>query len=252
MPKTAGALYWEELQKVLETAVITETSHIADAADLVVTALAAGGRLYVYDTGHMLQRELVNRAGGLVAMTPLSFGLELDHAIAHEPPRDRPTPTEEEIRGWVRYALGQAGVVEGDAAIVASVTGARVLPVEVALELKARGVRLIGLTSRAYSAFVPVRHSSGKKLIELCDVVIDNPCRVGDAAVEMPGFPVRVGPTTGLSAALLMWMLCTEVVSRQLQRGERPYVLESMNLPGANERNRDRALAYLRTIGAGE
>ncbi|MDA8204431.1 MAG: sugar isomerase domain-containing protein [Thermaerobacter sp.] len=237
--------YWQALRALLETTVTSQVPAIERAAELAADALVAGHRLYVYDTGHLLSRELVNRAGGLVALTPFTFHLAVDNTIAHEMPRVGREPDEEEIRGYVRYALGQAGVRAGDAVIIGSVTGARVLPVEVALQLRAAGVRLIGLTSREYSAFVPARHSSGKKLADLCDVVIDNHCLVGDAVLPMAGDSVRVGPTSGISAATLMWMFCAEVVARQRDRGKTPLVLESMNLPGAVERNRKKALQYL-------
>lgn len=245
MGETAGMRYWTALQAILQPMVVSQSDPIQRAADLVVHALAKGHRLYIYDTGHMLQRELVNRAGGLIAMTPLTFDLHIDHTIAHEAPRSRSGATEEEVRGYVAYALKQADVHPGDVVIAASVTGARVLPVEVALQLKTRGIRIIGLTSREYSAFVPAQHSSGKKLIDFSEIVIDNACTVGDAVLSISGFGDRVGPTTGISAAILMWMLCAEVVERQVGSGATPRVLESMNLPGAPERNRTKALQYL-------
>ena len=249
MTESSGMRYWEALRAVVEPMVVSQLEPIQRAADLVVQGLASGHRLYVYDTGHMLNRELVNRAGGLIAMTPLAFDLAVENTIAHEPPRPRPTSTEAEVHGYVSYALTQADLHEGDIVIVGSVTGARVLPVEVALQLNARGMRVIGLTSLEYSEFAPVQHSSGKKLMDLCEVVIDNHCVVGDAILAIPGFDDRVGPTSGISAAVLMWMLCVEIVDRQVRLDMSPYVLESMNLPGANDRNRAKGLEYLASAG---
>ncbi len=243
-----GRSYWHALKEILEPMVSSQLDAVQKAADTAVEALAAGHRLYIYDTGHMLNRELVNRAGGLIAMTPLNFDLNVENTIAHEPPRSRPLATEEEIRGFVAYALGQAGVKAGDVAIVGSVTGARVLPVEVCRQLRQRGVALIGITSLEYSRFAPAQHSSQQKLADLCDVVIDNPCIVGDAILSVPGIDVRVAPTSGVSAAVLMWMFCAEVVARQVAHGDTPWVLESMNLPGANERNQERAQGYLSSL----
>lgn len=245
-----GIRYWEALKSVLEPTVASQITAIQHAADLAARALAIGRRLYIYDTGHMLNRELVNRAGGLVAITPLQFELALDNTIAQEPARERPAPTEEEIHGYVNYALTQAGIQAGDVVIIGSVTGARVLPVEVALQIKSRGIALIGLTSKEYSAFAPVQHSSGKKLADICDVLIDNRCVVGDAILSIPGLDVPVGPTSGISAATLMWMLCAEIVDRQISLGKMPLVLESMNLPGAMDRNRDKALQYLASFNS--
>ncbi len=243
--ENAGMRYWEALKSVLESTVISQIAAIQQAAEVVARALAAGRRLYIYDTGHMLNRELVNRAGGLVAMTPLQFELTLDNTIAEEPERERPKSTEEEIRGYVNYALTQADIQRGDVVIIGSVTGSRVFLVEVALQMKSRGIALIGLTSKEYSAFAPVQHSAGKKLSDICDVLIDNGCVVGDAMLSIHGLDVPVGPASGISAATLMWMLCAEIVERQIALGKMPLVLESMNLPGAMDRNRDKALQYL-------
>ncbi len=245
MTDSSGMRYWEALRAVIEPMVVSQLEPIQRAADVVVQALVSGHRLYVYDTGHMLNRELVNRAGGLIAMTPLAFNLTVENSIAHEAPRARPVSPESEVHGYVSYALTQADLHQGDVVIVGSVTGARVLPVEVAIQLKARGIRVIGLTSLEYSEFAPAQHSSGKKLVDLCEVVIDNHCGVGDAVLTISDFDDRVGPTSGISAAVLMWMLCVEIVDRQVRLGMSPDVLESMNLPGANERNQAKALAYL-------
>lgn len=248
MAESSGRRYWEALKAVLEPLVASQLEPIQRAAGVVVRALGSGHRLYVYDTGHMLNRELVNRAGGLIAMTPLAFDLAVENTIAHEAQRPRPVPTEDEVHAYVGYALTQTGIQPGDVVIVASVTGARILPVEVVLQLQARDVHVIGLTSLEYSRFAPVQHSSGKKLMDLCEVVIDNHCVVGDSILAMAGLDERIGPTSGISAAVLMWMLCAEIVDRQITQGRSPCVLESMNLPGANDRNHAKALAYLATV----
>lgn len=56
-------------------------------------------------------------------------------------------------------------------------------------------MKIIALTNVSYSMSTTSRHSSGKRLCELADVVIDNHGDVGDAAVRIDGVAQAVGPT---------------------------------------------------------
>lgn len=248
MNTTAGLTYWQNLRTVLERVTASQAETLVLAGRELAARMHQGGRVYIYDTGHLLTSEMINRAGGFVGWTPLRFSLDLDNTIAHEPPRATGALSEDDVRGLVRYALQAAGIRQTDAVILGSVTGARVLPIEVALQLCQRDVYVVGLTSLEYSHAVPAQHSCGKKLYELADRVIDNHCAVGDAATPIPGLAEKMGPTSGVTAATLVWMLAIETASALTQMGDTPEVLESMNLPSAMARNEERARRYLRSL----
>lgn len=230
--------YWEETRKKLDDIYESQQESIEKAARLIAETLSGGGRLHLWDTGHTIGTEAVNRAGGLMAMTPLTFDLDIVNEIAYAPivPKE-PELTEEHIRGFVGYTLAHSNVKRGDVLIIGSVTGARSIVIEMALQAQVLGVKLVGITSMNYATWVNAKHSTGKKLYELCDVVIDNICEVGDAIVDVPGMNGKICPTTGITAALIVWLLCAQVVENMLDQGEKPDVFLSMNLPGATERN---------------
>ena len=63
--------YFEALQERI-AAIAADTEPIEDAANLCADALAAGGAVHIFDSGHLVSHELINRAGGLVAFSRLA------------------------------------------------------------------------------------------------------------------------------------------------------------------------------------
>ncbi len=60
---------------------------IQQAAKLCADAQANGGVVHVFDSGHMISSELINRAGGLVALSALSFNLNVNNPVKSRPDR---------------------------------------------------------------------------------------------------------------------------------------------------------------------
>ena len=82
------------------------------------------------------------------------------------------------------------------------------------------------------------RHSSGKRLFECADLVLDNCGAVGDAAVSIEDFAERTGPTsTAVGAAILNAMVCA-AVGEFKRRGVTPPVFVSANLEGGDAHNK--------------
>jgi uncharacterized phosphosugar-binding protein len=87
--------------------------------------------------------------------------------------------------------------------IVISTSGIRPLVVEMALGAKARRLPVIAIVSRAHCENAKPAHSSGKKLIDVADVVIDNLSPIGDCAVALDGldwYTGRYRPCPGRSS----------------------------------------------------
>ena len=100
----------------------------------------------------------------------------------------------------------------GEVVLVVSNSGVNAVPVEVALGCRERGLRVVALTNLEQAKATAPRHPSGARLHELADVVIDNRCPPGDAAVTLASGD-RVGPLTTVVGAA--------VVSRPLRPGGR-------------------------------
>jgi uncharacterized phosphosugar-binding protein len=204
---------------------------VEDAARFTAERIAKGGRLHHFDTGHTA-REPVGRAGGLVGL----HGIEVDYALHH------PVPAGREGTGLLQSyvydveALGttvaqRANLGAGDVLWCVSNSGKEALPVALAVGAQARGCAVVAVTSVAFSDTLAARHSSGKRLHEVADRVVDTRGPVGDAALPVEGLGTSIGPMSGLLNVAAVWALTAALVDALLARGIPPAVYRSVNLP---------------------
>jgi uncharacterized phosphosugar-binding protein len=91
---------------------------------------------------------------------------------------------------------------------------------------------VIALVSRRHCEAAKASHSSGKKLIDVADVVLDNKCPPGDCVVELEGLEWRTGPTSTVTGGMIINMLRCSVAERLLGRGVKPVLLPSHQFVG--------------------
>jgi len=245
-----SALAWfDSCDSVL--AKIRETQHeaIRSAASLIADSLAASGALHFYDNGHC-PGEPIGRAGGLMAIHPISPSLSISHPAPpqhQEKLKQRPPSHLQRSQQLGRIAVEQSNMMPGDCLIIMSVSGRNPLPVEMAIAAREMGVKVIVITSLAYSQTAESRHPSGKRAFEVADSVIDNCGVPGDAIVEIDGLETRVGPTSGVAGCYIMWALACELARLLVDRGLRPTIFKSVNLPDGEEFNTRVREQYLKT-----
>ena len=75
-------------------------------------------------------------------------------------------------------------------------------------------------------------HSSGLKLPEVADVVIDNHSPRGDCLVEIDGLDWRTGPVSTVTGTMIINMLRCEVAERLVKSGHTPVLLPSHQITG--------------------
>ncbi len=226
--------FLEVLSAQLDEIRSLELPAISRAADALAEAIAAGGLIYVFGCGHSaaLSMDLFYRAGGLMLVDAIFDGrIMLDHRPVTE------TSEWERREGWIAEVFASSGARAGDAMIVFSTSGRNGAPVDMALAAKAAGLTVIAVTSRAYAQAAPSLHSSGKRLHEIADIVIDNHVPPGDASLSLPGVERKVGPTSTALGSAVAQALMVETMARLVERGQTPPVYESANLPGGAERN---------------
>jgi uncharacterized phosphosugar-binding protein len=226
--------FFRSLNRLIQKVEETQSANIEKAAQVIADAMAAGNCIHIYDTGHMLDSELINRAGGLTAFRALRVRFEVDNDVRRRP-QDR--EKDRSMEGWMRYVLKQSKLQPGDVLVVGSVSGKTVNPVDLALAAKEMGAYVIGMTSVAYSSQLKSDHSSGKRLFEVVDLVLDNCAPPLDAMVEVPGNDVSICPASGIAAATIMWAIEAQVVDNLLKKNLKPSILKSINNPGSAEYN---------------
>jgi uncharacterized phosphosugar-binding protein len=212
-------------------------SEIEAAAELTATRVAAGGAIHHLDTGHTA-REPVRRAGGLVAL----HAIEVDFALRHDAPAGREDKGLRrdyyyDVEPMGRMVVERSHVAAGDVLWLVSNSGKEPFPVEVARAAREKGCAVVAITCVAFSKAVAARHSSGKRLFEVADRVIDTRGPVGDAALEVEGLDERIGPLSGLLDVAATWALTAATVEALLRRGIAPSVYRSVNLDDGFDRN---------------
>ena len=83
--------------------------------------------------------------------------------------------------------------------MIVSNSGRNPVPIEMAMEARGKGLKVIAVASIGFSKGVPSRHFSGLRLADVADVVIDNGVPPGDASVEIGGLAQKMGPVSASS-----------------------------------------------------
>lgn len=230
----AGLDYFEKTTQLLERLRQTQMPHIEAAADICAECIAQGGLVFLFGAGHsrMMCEEMTPRQGGFVGFFSLVELAVSNHASIVGTNGLRGPLHLEKYEGYAEEILKGFKFGPHDAFILISTSGIRPLIVEMAMGARTRGLPAIAIVSRAHCEQSPPAHSSGKKLIDVADVVIDNQCPPGDCVLELEGMEWRTGPTSTVTGGMLINMLRVEVAERLLQRGVKPEVLPSHQFIG--------------------
>jgi uncharacterized phosphosugar-binding protein len=233
--------YVDAASRVLGEVAATQGGALEVAARLVADSVAAGGMLHLFGAGHsqLLGLDAYVRAGGLACVHPI-----LDPALS--PATGLELARAERTEGLGASLVDGEDLRPGEVVLIASNSGVNAAPVEVALGCRERGLRVVALTNLEQAKATAPRHSSGARLHELADVVIDNRCPTGDAALTLASGD-RVGPLTTVVGAAVVAALCARVAELLAERGQPALVLTSQNLDGvpAAERNAELLAPYL-------
>ncbi|MGE5485756.1 MAG: sugar isomerase domain-containing protein [Ignavibacteriales bacterium] len=224
----------------------TQVRSIEAGAELMARAIAGGGVVHVFGAGHShtMAEEMFARAGGLVPVSPI---LDADMTALGGFMKSSDL---ERLEGFGQILFRHHETRPGEVVIVVSQSGRNPAPIEVALGARERGLKVIGITSLAHSRAVAPAHSSGKRLYEISDVVIDNGVPYGDAAVELREGAPRVAPLSTVACAAICNSLVAEAASRLASLGIVPPVWTSGNVPGGPEANEAHVAQYRRRWGS--
>ena len=228
-----AARYFSYAQLKLQEILEHEMPNIQKAADFVTESCKNGGKFYVFGSGHshMVAEELYLRAGGLA----LVHGILPPELMLHEMPNK--STYLERVEGYSQALVELYRVEEKDTVMVISNSGRNAVPVEMCLAAKAKGAKVIAMTSMKLSSGCTSRHSSGKKMYEIADVTIDNCADPGDAGFPIEGLNSTIGPTSSVTGITIAQALVCQVVDNLVKAGIEPPVFKSSNVDGGDEHN---------------
>lgn len=230
-----AARYFAYAQSKLQEVLEHEMSNIEKAAELVAESCKKGGKFYVFGSGHshMVAEELYLRAGGLA----LVHAILPPELMLHE--MSQKSTYIERMEGYAKAMVELYKLEEKDTLMVISNSGRNAVPVEMCLEAKKKGAKVIALTSMQHSSGCSSRHSSGKKMYEIADVTIDNCAESGDAGFAIEGMETRVGPISSITGIAIAEALACQVVNNLVKDGMEPPVFRSSNVDGGDAYNQN-------------
>lgn len=221
--------YMDHALELLERLRETQLDAIEEAAEIIADASAQGHTLYGWGGPHssLPVQDCFERAGGLAILN-----LVIAPGLSYEVAPIRVGTYLERIEGYGRFFFSEIGAEPGDVIICVSTSGRNPFPIEMAMSAKEAGLKVIGVTSMEYTKTVDSRHSSGTKMCEHCDVVLDNLTTPGDASLEDDRLPQKVGPTSGWMGIVILQSLMAEVAERLAEKGFTPPIRYAGNMPG--------------------
>ncbi|MGY5238350.1 SIS domain-containing protein [Clostridium tertium] len=228
--------YIDKIKDLIDVIEKEEKENMEKATEIIVKAILNKKAIFSFGASHagILTEELYYRAGGLVVINPIfARNLMLDTSPITM------TSEMERLEGYGTTVANKTNISEGDVVIVHSVSGRNPVSIEMAIESKKKGATVICITNLSYSKDVSSRHSSGKNLYQVSDIVIDNHGEKGDACVEISGLNQKVSPTSTVAAVTIMNSIIAEATELLVKNGmDKPPIFYSANIDGGDELNR--------------
>jgi len=223
--------YVEEMVKIANKIEAEQESNIRAAAALCAEAINAGKMVHLFGSGHsvLATQDVFPRYGGVVGFHPcMDPRLMWSNVIG--PNGARELLWIERQEGYIANFLQSYTFHEGEVMIVYSHGGLNAAPIEAAMYAKARGCKIIAITSGENFKKAEANHSSGMKLGDVADILIDNCCPLEDSLVPIPGYAQKVGGSSTVAAIIASQSIVSETALLLQKMGHQMYIFVSPNV----------------------
>lgn len=233
-----GPAYLENVQRKLAAVETDQAAQFQAAGRMMADAYEQDRLIHVYaGGGHtcLMICEMFFRAGGLANVNPI-MGHDISpfcQALKYLEVERTP--------GYANGLIRYYGVGHADLLVIFHNIGMNAATIDAAQEAKARGAKIIAVSSSDWRDKLPndhhIRHPSKAHLFDYADLSIDDRNPYGDADFYVEGYGVPVGPTSTMVDAYVAHRMVMEAVAAMLERGLEPPIFRSANLPGGDEFN---------------
>jgi uncharacterized phosphosugar-binding protein len=198
----------------------TQAELIGRAAETMADGVARGGMVNLFGSGHSILpvMDVFPRYGSFPAFRPLT-DVRLSWFNVLGTGGVRELLWLERTEGYIGNFLANYPFADGDTLVVYSHGGLNAAGIDASLYARERGVPVICVTSVANLELNAPRHSTGKRLAEVADIVIDNCCPPEDAVVDVDGWGPPVGATSTLSVVAISMALTAALAGALAARG---------------------------------
>jgi uncharacterized phosphosugar-binding protein len=237
----APILAWmAEAQAVLDRLVATQADAMETASQWCADAIAADGLVHLFGTGHsrIPVEEMFPRYGSYPGFNPIVELSMTFHTQVVGANGQRQAMYIERMPGLAEVILDNFHFGPQDVMVVFSAGGTTAVPVEMARGARARGLRVIAVTSVAQSRSGDPDPVTGRRLLDEADLVIDLCTPHADALVEIDGLDTPVGPGSTIAAVAIVNSIKVRTAQLLTERGAMPPTITRASVVGA-ERSRE-------------
>jgi uncharacterized phosphosugar-binding protein len=216
-------------RRLLEQLEDTQAEPIGQTARLCADTIAAGRMVHLFGTGHsrIPLEEMFPRYGSYPGFHPMAELSMTFHTQVAGSNGQRQAMFIEGVEGLAGQILANFHFDPRDVMIVFSASGVSAVPIEIAAGAHERGMTVVAVTSVAQTRASASRHSSGTRLLDHADVVIDLCTPVGDAMVALDGVETPVGPGSTLANTAIVNEIKVQTAGLLAERGALPPVISS-------------------------
>jgi len=227
-------IWLENARNIMDKIENTQLENIKQAALLMADSIGAGRWVHTFGCGHstLPVEEMYPRIGGFVGFhpiieLPLSFFTHITGEMGvHQ------FIFLERVEGYGKQIMKGYNFDPRDTMWIFSHTGINNVNIDVALRSKELGMSVVVFGSAAEAVNKRSRHTSGKKVFEIADVVVDTCVPLEDASVRLKNHQDRIGPLSTHAFVCAVWMTITTVAEILADRGEKLFIHPSHNVPG--------------------
>jgi uncharacterized phosphosugar-binding protein len=236
---TAAVAWIHEATSLLDRIGTTQADAIEQASRWCADAIAADGLVHLFGTGHsrIPVEEMFPRYGSYPGFNPIVELSMTYHTQVVGANGQRQAMFIERVPGLAEVILSNFTFGPLDVMIVFSASGLSAVPIEVARGARARGLRVVAVTSVAQSMSAPADPVVGRRLLDEADLVIDQCTPEADAICQLDGLDTPVGPVSTIAAVAIVNSIKVRVAELLVERRAMPPVITRASVVGA-ERSR--------------
>lgn len=228
----SASRYYEAVAGILDRINTTQQQKLRDAGEILATSIAAGGRAYLFGSGHSIipVMDVFPRYGSFVGFYPL-YDPRLMWSNVIGPHGARELLWLERREGYIQQFLQSYPIGSRDSLIVFSHGGLNAAPIEAAIYARERGAKVITVSSLENARVAPKTHSTGKALPDVADVAIDNCVAPEDSQVDV-GRREKIAAGSTMAAVSIAMALVAETGARLAESGYPLVTFVSPNVEG--------------------
>ena len=225
--------------EILATVERHEDDALDAAAELMADALVQRRLVHLFGSGHSVlpTQDAFPRYGGFVGLHPLTDPRLMWHDVLGSG-GVRELLWLERTEGYVERYLSHEPLLAGDVLVAFSHGGRNCAAIEASMYAREHGLATVAVTSKANIAR-PAEHSTGKRLADVVDIVIDTHVPIEDALVDVEGWSRPVGGSSTIVAMAIMQELNVRTAAKLSARDVELPTFVSPTVPGASLESND-------------